>query len=220
MSDSGKPSPSASIPWKEIFGALATIAVAYFGYLGIRSQIDIPIHATETAEAKVAPPTATLITTASSTVTQIPPPPTVTVSGVSEATLTASPPPQPRIYDFATCLTPCTGFNALTTFPAKTTIIYLTWKYENIPQNALYVRDYAQEKEGGGGWLSWITYQCTWTKPPSGSYDVSLYDGTGLASGNWRITISVNGVVLLQKSIFFQGHWKNWNPQGVFQSCE
>jgi hypothetical protein len=36
-----------------LIGALATALVAYFGYLGIRSQISIPIVATQTAESKI-----------------------------------------------------------------------------------------------------------------------------------------------------------------------
>jgi hypothetical protein len=192
-------------------GIIAAIVTGYFLLQANTRPIQISIAATQTHEAQSTSAAATLAAN---------PTPTGSPAEVPTATLTASPLPQPRIYDFATCPDPCNGSNALTIFPPKTTVIYLTWKYENIPLNASYVRDYAQEKEGGGGWLSWVTYDCAWTKPPSGSYDVSLYDGTGLASGNWRITISVNGVVLLQKTIFFQGHWKNWDPQGVFRSCE
>lgn len=194
-----------------IGGIIGAIITGYFLVQANIKPMQISIATTQTHEA---------LSTSAAETPGANPTPTGSLPEVPPATLTASPIPQPRIYDFATCLDPCNGLNALTTFPPKTTVIYLTWKYENIPLNALYVRDYAQEKEGGGGWLSWVTYDCTWTKPPSGSYDVSLYDGTGLASGNWRITISVNGVVLLQKTIFLQGHRKNWNPQGVFQSCE
>ena len=191
-----------------IGGIIGAIVTGYFLVQANTRPMQISIAATQTHEAL-----STLVAESPGTN------PTQTESAltVSPSTPTASPLPQPRIYDFAACLDPCTGSNALTTFPAKTRIIYLTWKYENIPQNALYVRDYAQES--GGGWASWVTYDCVWTKPPSGNYDVNLYDYAGLASGNWRITISVSGVILLQKTIFIQGHWKNWNPQGVFNSC-
>ncbi len=45
-------SSSSSFPWKEFFTFLGVIAAAYIGYLGIRSQIEIPLQATQTAEAK------------------------------------------------------------------------------------------------------------------------------------------------------------------------
>jgi hypothetical protein len=93
MGNDGKPSAWASIPWKEILGTLATIAVGYFGYLGVRSQIDIPIHATETAEAKVTPPTATLPIAASST----PVSPTSTAFVTTTPVPTVSPTPLPTV---------------------------------------------------------------------------------------------------------------------------
>jgi hypothetical protein len=53
MSQSDKTSPAGSFPWKEILVFLGVLITAYFGYLGIRSQIEIPIHATQTAEARL-----------------------------------------------------------------------------------------------------------------------------------------------------------------------
>jgi hypothetical protein len=44
---------SSTFPWKEILAFLGVIIAAYIGYLGIRSQIEIPIQATQTAEAKL-----------------------------------------------------------------------------------------------------------------------------------------------------------------------
>ena len=42
-----------NLPWKEFFGTLGIVLVAYIGYLGNRSQTEIPIQASQTAEAKL-----------------------------------------------------------------------------------------------------------------------------------------------------------------------
>ena len=44
---------SMPFSWKELFPFLGVIIVAYFGYLGIRTQTETPIQATQTAEAKL-----------------------------------------------------------------------------------------------------------------------------------------------------------------------
>lgn len=50
--DEGKKTEN-NFPWKEILAFLGVIIAAYIGYLGIRLQIEIPIQATQTAEAKL-----------------------------------------------------------------------------------------------------------------------------------------------------------------------
>jgi hypothetical protein len=45
-----KKTTSNEFPWKEILGFLGVVITAYVGYLGIRSQTEIPITATQTAE--------------------------------------------------------------------------------------------------------------------------------------------------------------------------
>jgi hypothetical protein len=49
------------------------VIAAYLGYLGVRATVETPIHATQTAEARVTPilPTATTIVTATSTIENI-----------------------------------------------------------------------------------------------------------------------------------------------------
>jgi carbohydrate binding protein with CBM4/9 domain len=42
-----------TVPWKEILGLISAVLVACLTYLGIRSQIEIPIQATETADARL-----------------------------------------------------------------------------------------------------------------------------------------------------------------------
>lgn len=43
---------STEFPWKETLSLLGVVITAYIGYLGVRSQTEIPITATQTAEAK------------------------------------------------------------------------------------------------------------------------------------------------------------------------
>jgi len=45
-------SQSNSFPWKEFLAFFGVVIAAYFGYLGFRSQTEIPIQATQTAEKK------------------------------------------------------------------------------------------------------------------------------------------------------------------------
>ena len=51
MSQNDKPS-AKSFPWKEVLTFLGVAITAYLGYLGVRSTIEIPIQATQTAEAR------------------------------------------------------------------------------------------------------------------------------------------------------------------------
>lgn len=51
MGQRDKSSPTNMFPWKEILAFLGVVFTAYIGYLGIRSQNEIPIQATQTAEA-------------------------------------------------------------------------------------------------------------------------------------------------------------------------
>jgi len=53
MSQNDKTSSTSVFPWKEFLAFLGVILAAYIGYLGIRSQIEIPIQATQTAEARL-----------------------------------------------------------------------------------------------------------------------------------------------------------------------
>jgi hypothetical protein len=74
MSQNEKPSANA-FPWKEILGLLGMVLVAYIGYITSLSQIKIPIHATQTAEAKLAftaiPPSTSILSTPASTLLPI-----------------------------------------------------------------------------------------------------------------------------------------------------
>lgn len=51
MSQNDKVS-NRSFPWKEVLTFLGVVIAAYLSYLGVRSTIEIPIQATQTAEAR------------------------------------------------------------------------------------------------------------------------------------------------------------------------
>ena len=79
-------SSTTSFPWKEFLTFLGAVLVAYFGYLGIRSQIEIPIKATQTAEAR-----STLVAQSTVQITPV----TVTSTSVPVDTLSPAPPLTP-----------------------------------------------------------------------------------------------------------------------------
>jgi len=54
MGQSDKSSSTNTVPWKELLAFFGVAIAAYIGYLGIRSQTEIPIQATQTAEARLA----------------------------------------------------------------------------------------------------------------------------------------------------------------------
>jgi hypothetical protein len=62
MEQNEKPSQVSLSVWQMLFTFAGTVIVAYLGYLGVRTQIETPIHATQTAEARPTPipPTATV----------------------------------------------------------------------------------------------------------------------------------------------------------------
>ena len=53
MSRGHKSSRTSTIPWKELLAFLGVMLTAYITYLGMLSQTEIPIQATQTAEARL-----------------------------------------------------------------------------------------------------------------------------------------------------------------------
>jgi hypothetical protein len=121
--------------------------------------------------------------------------------------------PQPSMFYFQSCLESCNGTNSQSSFPEKTTIIYLQWQYENIPANSSYVRFTAQNGK------DWARYECTWPNPSSGTEHITFTEPAGIRSGDWLFTVEINGVVLLQETINVQGNWDYWDPAGYFNTC-
>ncbi|NIM95683.1 MAG: protein kinase [Anaerolineales bacterium] len=140
------------------------------------------------------------------------PSPTITAS----PTVTTTPTPSPRIYDFHACLDVCleSGANATRVFPEKQRKIFVQWRYENIPVGAHYVRKWTMDGR------EWVRYECPWPGPESGLEEkVTLTEPDGLHSGEWEISISIDGVVLLQEQIWIEGDWDYWYPAGYFDTC-
>lgn len=80
MSDHESKKTKSNFPWKEVLAFLGVIIAAYIGFLGVRSQAEIPIQATQTAEAKFTSEAQTsIVLTPSTTIT---PSATSTVEGL------------------------------------------------------------------------------------------------------------------------------------------
>lgn len=129
--------------------------------------------------------------------------------------------PGMSITNFQACLDPCTGSNAIDTFPEKTTRIYLQWSYQNIPAHATYKRTVTL------GSRVWATYTTNWDEcafPSTSSTAPGIETHTftepdGIASGVWTISVEINGEVLLQKNLTVLGSWTYFAPAGTFVHC-
>ncbi len=121
--------------------------------------------------------------------------------------------PFPRIFNFQACLNECTGNNSTFTFPEKSKRINLVWQYENIPNNASYVR---YQTFGG---MEWIKYICVWPHSSSGTESLYFTEPKGLRSGDWVFTVVINDQILLQETLHVQGNWNYWDPAGTLYKC-
>jgi hypothetical protein len=120
------------------------------------------------------------------------------------------------MYAFLACEDECRqdGSNATRTFPAKIRKIYLRWDYENIPVGSDYMRIWEMPDMG-----EWARYECAWPGPENGLFEITLTDPQGLRSGEWIVTVLVDGRVLLQESLWIEGNYEHWNPAGYFTAC-
>jgi hypothetical protein len=180
-----------------------TLIVAYLSFINTRMQVEAPIHATQTAEAKA---TSLSLATASA----FRPSPTE-VTPTASFTLTMV--PKPLFSDFIICLEKCTGFNSVRTLPAKITEIYAQWNYSNVPPNAEYERTWLLGTE------VWVEYSCVWDGPSEGVERISLTEEKGFRSGMWTMTIAVNGEEVMRQTIYIEGNWDYWAPAGEFDFC-
>ena len=138
---------------------------------------------------------------------------TATVTETAAATPRATLLPG-RVYDFQACPEPCDGSNTQATYPQKTQNIYLTWKYENIPVGAHYIRTWSLDGR------EWVRYDCIWNGQRNGVEIVNpLSEPRGLASGKWEMVIRVDDTELLRETITVEGKWDYWSPAGVFHTC-
>lgn len=83
--------PSSSFPWKELLTLLGVVITAYIGYLGIRSQTELPIQATITAEARKTTVPQIISTTPSGNSNETIPTLTVTNTFIPTSTYTDTP---------------------------------------------------------------------------------------------------------------------------------
>jgi hypothetical protein len=158
----------------------------------------VPIVSPLPSETKA--PIATIVPTNS-------PSPTITIPP------SETPEKLPKVYDFQTCTTLCTGQNSLKLFSEKTTKIYAQFNYENFQSGIKYVRIWTLNG------LEWLRYSCNWDGPSSGTEVLTLKEPGGLHSGTWEITILVNGEIVLKDDITVKGNWNFWKPAGTINAC-
>lgn len=119
----------------------------------------------------------------------------------------------PAMFDFQVCADPCNGSNGARTF-SPTTNLYLSWKYENIPADAHFVRYWTHETKG-----LWMTYDCTWDRSSAGQVSTRFYDNGGLAAGRWTVTMEVNDEIVLTEQLVIQGNEQYWDPWPPVYRC-
>ena len=124
--------------------------------------------------------------------------------------------PLPRAGNFRACLEPCAanGVNAEWRFPEAARKIYVAYDYAGIPVGAHYQRIWRVIGRG-----EWVRYDCFWPGPVDGTVEVTLTEPNGLYSGEWEMSIVVDGIVILQKSFVIEGDWKFWDSAGVIPTC-
>ncbi len=166
------------------------------------------VIATSTVEAPVDAPTMTPSPTAAPTATATPSP-------TPTSTATATPAAQAVFSDVYFCEQPCNadGSNASTVFAGGTDIIYVRWRYENVPTGARYQRIWESNGQ------EWAHYDCTWPGPSSAVESISLSDPGGLRSGEWKVTILLDGEMVMQETITLTGSVTHWDVAGEFDSC-
>lgn len=123
--------------------------------------------------------------------------------------------PDPSASNFYACLSGCLddGSNALTSFPAKTEIIYFQFEFEDFPPTAPYTRTWTKDGK------LWAKYTCLWSGAQSGIDEITLTEPNGLASGTWNLVVTINGEEVLNETIEIEGSWTYWSPPGYFNSC-
>jgi hypothetical protein len=139
----------------------------------------------------------------------------VTKTPPTDVTLTPTTEGEPSTKNFYTCTGPCIydGSNHQTSFVERTEIIHFTFEYENFPAGASYTRWWTRNG------VEWVRYQCAWPGKESGLEQITLTEPNGLPSGTWEVTITIDGVIVLQESLVVQGAWSYWDPAGFFSAC-
>jgi hypothetical protein len=136
-------------------------------------------------------------------------------TGTPTLSLTPAEGGDPSTTNFFTCVGPCMvdGSNDQSSFAERTEIVYFQFEYENFPVGASYTRWWTRNG------VEWARYQCAWPGPQSGLDQITLTEPNGLASGTWQVTITIDGVIVLQETLVVQGTWSYWDPAGFFGAC-
>lgn len=123
--------------------------------------------------------------------------------------------PIPQMDRFLACPSECNsdGANAITSFPEGVTELWVSWRYSNVPFGASYVRKWTNAGR------EWVRYQCKWPGTENGVENIRLWDVGGLHSGEWIVTVLIDGVIVLQESVFIEGNHTYWEPAGTIYSC-
>lgn len=123
--------------------------------------------------------------------------------------------PEPKAENFHTCTTECLsdGSNSQDTFASMIEIVYFTYDYEDFPTKAPYTRTWT--KDG----MLWAKYSCLWPGPETGTDRITLTEPLGLASGEWKVVITVNGEEVLNETITIEGSYNFWSPPLYFNAC-
>jgi hypothetical protein len=123
----------------------------------------------------------------------------------------------PEISNLQTCPTVCTQSKSIEIFPAKTSEIYASWEYKNIPAGTKYSRTWSLD---GIGPL--VIYECVWDGAKNG-FDTTLkplWQAGGLPSGHWKIEFKVNEQSIYSRGFVIEENNKNvWKPPIVRKEC-
>jgi hypothetical protein len=149
--------------------------------------------------------TSTMLLVLESTVT----PSTTEPMGLSEST-PAPPHSAPTIYDIRFCDRPCDedGAQTTTSFPARTTHVYLAWNYQGFYPGMPYTRIWSNNGD------EWVHYECTWQGPEAGQFTLKLWDVDGLRSGAWVLDLYIEGLPAAQAVVEVRGSNSYWDPAG------
>lgn len=123
---------------------------------------------------------------------------------------------KPSISEFYTCLNECAldGSNDINKFPEGTENVHLTWVHGHIPYGAKYERVWTKDGK------EWVKYQCNWDKNEAWTQvSLSMWESKGFASGDWKMTIYVDGVKIFSDGFTVKGNHTDWYPAGTFDRC-
>jgi hypothetical protein len=211
----GKPGPSAApLRWASALIVLAiNLAACQAAPIAARTGVPVPTLFVPAAS-RMAPsvPTISVIPEPTSAATAGP---SVTAAALPTLAASVSPMPttpylRPRLSNFRFCDRACASIGAtqLTLFPEGTWQLFASWDYSGLRPGLAYTRLWTFQGE------EWIRYNCVWQGPEAGTFAIRLWDTGGLRSGDWTLTIYVEGELAATTSVTIGGHNNYWAPAG------